>query len=82
MDALEVHECFRVWWSYARTSYIMFDVAVMGVEASDLGRAQSATAASLFLASMADSIDVDCPRDEPALGIGPRLHRGGGSSLA
>jgi hypothetical protein len=70
MDSLEVHECFRVWWSYVRTSYFMFGVALAGAESSDFGQAQSATAASIFLASMAEARNVDCASDAAAFGIG------------
>jgi len=60
LDALEVHDCFRVWWSYVRSSYVMFDVALLNVQTGDAGRAQSATAASMVLASLADASAVDC----------------------
>jgi hypothetical protein len=76
MDRLDVRDCFRVWWSYVRTSYVMFDQAVVGLQASDLARVQIATAASTFLDGLAASTTVDCSRDSHArrtsTGLGPR----------
>lgn len=76
MDRLDVRDCFRVWWSYVRTSYVMFDQAVMGLQASDLTRVQVATAASTFLDQLAAQTTVDCTRDSHArrtsTGLGPR----------
>jgi hypothetical protein len=61
LDALEVHDCFRVWWSYVRTSYLLFDQALAGMERGDLGLVQIATASSRFLAAQAKLTVVDCP---------------------
>lgn len=76
IDRLEVHACFRVWWSYVRSSYVLFDQALVGVETNDLARVQSATAASRYLSAMAESVDVECPWDESGLtagfNLGPR----------
>jgi hypothetical protein len=68
IDRLEVHGCFRVWWSYVRSSYVLFDQALVGIESSDLAQVQSATAASRYLSAMAAAVPVDCPRDQSVLG--------------
>lgn len=67
LDALEVHDCFRVWWSYVRTSYVMLDVALMGMMVGDMAGAQRATTTSAFLSRMAEMTPVDCPRDGSVL---------------
>ena len=61
LDSLEVHDCFRVWWSYVRTSYLLFDQALAGMERGDLGLVQIATASSRYLAAQAKVAAVDCP---------------------
>lgn len=63
LDALEVHDCFRVWWSYVRSSYVLFDQALVGAEANDVAHVQSALAASRYLAAMAQATAVDCETD-------------------
>jgi hypothetical protein len=60
MDGLDVRACFRVWWSYARTGYVLYDQALIGLQASDLVRIQSSTAAAAYLASMAAATRVVC----------------------
>jgi hypothetical protein len=76
MDQLDVRACFRVWWSYVRTSYVLYDQALAGLEDSDLARVRTATLASTFLASMAASTAVDCSRSGEAFRrssvLGPR----------
>jgi hypothetical protein len=83
MDDLDVRACFRVWWSYVRTSFVLYDQALIGLEASDLARVQTATAASTFLNAMAATTTVDCTRSDistrSAATPGPR---GGGRALA
>lgn len=71
LDRLEVHDCFRVWWSYVRSSYVMFDVALVGIGRGDAAGARSATAASAMLAALADRSRVDCVEAPP--GIARRL---------
>ncbi|HEY8094361.1 MAG TPA: hypothetical protein VID93_11275 [Acidimicrobiales bacterium] len=66
-DGLEVRDCFRVWWSYVRTSYVLYDQALAGLEAHDGMRVQAATAASMYLTTMAANTAVDCPRTESGL---------------
>jgi hypothetical protein len=82
MDGLDVRACFRVWWSYVRTSFVMYDLAIVGLQASDVAGVRSAMAASAFLSTMASRTSVDCTRARDALSrsssIGPR----GGSPLA
>ena len=82
IDALEVHDCFRVWWSYVRSSYVLFDQALVGVETNDAAHAQAAVSASRYLTAMAAATGVDCPRDESMAmdesSLGPR----GGHPLA
>jgi hypothetical protein len=74
LDALEVHDCFRVWWSYVRSSYVLYDQALAGVEANDLAHVQAAMIASRYLASMAKATQVDCGAE-----IGPTPSRTGAS---
>ena len=75
LDRLEVHDCFRVWWSYVRSSYVMFDVALVGIERGDAVGARSATAASAMLAALADRSRVDCADGAPDVAgrIGPAI---------
>lgn len=69
IDRLEVHACFQVWWSYVRSSYVLFDQALAGLESNDLARVQSASSASRYLSALAASVEVECPRGEaPAAG--------------
>jgi len=72
IDRLEVHACFQVWWSYVRSSYVLFDQVLVGLEANDPVRVQSAAAASRYLSTMAASIRVDCPQHR-AFTAGPGL---------
>jgi hypothetical protein len=51
LDALEVHDCFRVWWSYVRTSYLLFEQALIGMEQGDVGQVQVAVSSSRYLAA-------------------------------
>ena len=81
LDALEVHECFRVWWSYVRTSYVLYDQALIGVEAADIGRVQIATASSTYLAALAAATPVDCTGDRGAISSSPSSPAWGGSLL-
>ena len=81
-DTLEVHECFRVWWSYVRTSYVLYDLALTGVEAEDVGRVQAATASSVYLAAMAAATPVDCLDEREFWSATAPLAPGGGHPLA
>ncbi len=63
IDRLEVHACYQVWWSYVRSSFVLFDQALVGLESGDPARTQSSVQASRFLATMAAATSVDCPRD-------------------
>lgn len=76
IDGLEVHACFRVWWSYVRSSYVLLDQALVGMEANDVAHAQSAATASRYMTAMATATPVECPRDDAILpsgsGLGPR----------
>lgn len=76
IDRIEVHACYQVWWSYVRSSFVLFDQALVGLEAEDLAQVQSAVQSSQFLATMAAATTVDCPRDGTATvsgqGLGPR----------
>ena len=56
-----MHDCFRVWWSYVRTSYMLLDEALAGMERGDLGQVQVAVTSSRYLAAQAHSTIVDCP---------------------
>ena len=78
LDRLEVKPCFRIWWSYVRSSYVMFDVALVSVQQADVAGARSATAASVFLSSMAQSTVVDCPQDGTSRRADRARPRGGG----
>jgi len=69
IDALDVRACFRVWWSYVRSSYVMFDRALVAVERNDLPQVQSAITASRFMSAMAASTSVDCPRDDSLVAV-------------
>ncbi len=71
IDRLEVHACYQVWWSYVRSSFVLFDQALIGLEANDLARVNSAVQASRFLATMAAATTVDCPRDAGSTAILP-----------
>ena len=64
IDRLEVHACYQVWWSYVRSSFVLFDQALVGLEAADPARVQSAVQASRFLATLAAATTVDCPRGD------------------
>ena len=81
-DDLEVHECFRVWWSYVRSSYILFDQALVGAEANDVAQTQAAVSASRYLTAMAAATTVDCPRNDATEGNDRRLGPRGGLPLA
>jgi hypothetical protein len=76
IDGLEVHACFRVWWSYVRSSYVLYDQALAGVESNDVARTQSGVMASRYMGALAAATQVDCPRDEAVLpggtGLDPR----------
>jgi hypothetical protein len=76
LDAIDVRECFRVWWSYVRTSLVLYDQAIIGLQVSDSTRVRTATAASTFLTGMAYATAVDCPvsigSDPEAARLGPR----------
>jgi hypothetical protein len=72
IDRVEVHACFQVWWSYVRSSYVLFDQALVGLETNDLARVQSAASASRYLSALAASVEVECPRDEVPAGSGVR----------
>jgi hypothetical protein len=79
LDALEVHDCFRVWWSYVRTSYLLFDQALIGMQQGDLGQVQIAVSSSRYLAAQARATVVDCPgKGLTPSGIGS-ARRGGDS---
>lgn len=64
VHAIDVHDCFRVWWSYVRSSFVLFDQALQSGEVIDFGRIQAATNALPCLSSMAASMRVDCPFED------------------
>jgi hypothetical protein len=64
LDALEVRECFRVWWSYVRTSYVLFDQALRSAQMGDVAQLQGALTASRWLVAMANATTVDCQGDQ------------------
>jgi hypothetical protein len=81
-DDLEVHDCFRVWWSYVRTSFLLFDQALVGMQAGDLGRVQMAVMSSRYLAAQARATVVDCPaRSLQPAGLGDALPGDGSRGL-
>jgi hypothetical protein len=78
-DTLEVHDCFRVWWSYVRTSYLLFEQALIGIEQGDLGQVQIAISSSRYLSAQARTTVVRCPgRGLAPTGLG-NARRGGDS---
>jgi hypothetical protein len=82
MDQLDVRECFRVWWSYVRTSFVMYDLAIVGLQASDVAGVRSAMAASAFLSTMASRTTVDCTRAREAMSRTSSFGHRGGTPLA
>jgi hypothetical protein len=74
MDHVEVHACYQVWWSYVRSSFVLFDQALAGLEAADPEKVHSAVQASQLLSTMAATTTVDCPR-----GAGTAASRAGPS---
>jgi hypothetical protein len=82
-DALEVHDCFRVWWSYVRTSFLLFDQALIGMEKGDLGQVQVAVSSSRYLAAQARTTEVDCSGKGLApTGLGSARRAGDSRGLA
>jgi hypothetical protein len=73
IDRLEVHACFQVWWSYVRSSYVLYDQALIGLETDNLAQVQSAAAASRYLSALAANVKVECPWDQPGPAAGPGL---------
>jgi hypothetical protein len=73
LDRLEVHACFQEWWSYVRSSYVLLDQALVGLESNDFARVQSAATASRYLSALATTVNVECPWDEAAAVTGPEL---------
>lgn len=82
LDRLEVHACFQEWWSYVRSSYVLLDQALVGLERNDYAHVQSAATASRYLSALATNVHVECPWDEDAALAGPRLGSGDPLPLA
>jgi hypothetical protein len=79
---MEVHACFRAWWSYVRSGYVLFDQALIGVQANNVGHVQAAMASSQYLSLMAASMMVDRASDESLPRTRSRLGPRGGYPFA